>query len=562
MAYLPPVPPQVVAGNSTATPLATGAGFTGTSMDFTAVPDGSVYVESISDVGGTAFIQWSTDNSNWDRLTTVTAPAGLAARIASPIRTRYGRVLYQNGATAQGYLRLQTMLQPFPTSSSYKTVDTTIQGTDLAQAVKAVNIGKNPQGTYIPQAVDVYGNMGVFFSGGAADAFGRARTSNPQTLFNVSFQYDTQPLIMQTGVTGSGATAAKIANTSAVQLTTGGGTAGNACDFQSKGYYRYEPGKSLLILMTGIIGSAKANVRQQIGFFDANDGVFFDQNNGMGVTVRTSTSGGPVDTTVLQAHWNVDRMDGTGVSGVTLDFTKGQIFAIDLQWLGTGAVRFGFEVNGRLLICHQVNNANVNATIPYMNTAALPAHWAVRNTGAASGATTMTAVCCAVVSEGGADKPQSYEFSANTTFSSLLSVGTTLVPLISIRPKTTFNGLVNRSRILIQEVDIFDDSAQALFWQLIYNPTLGGATSFTDVNTAYSAAQVDVGSTTVSGGIVVASGYVEGGNKANSSVDLSHIKIPLTLNITGTVQDIWTLACQSNAGSVNTAGSVTWSEER
>ncbi len=554
---------SVNVGNSSTATLAAGAAFTGSVVDCTAFPVSSLAVESYSDVASAAAglaIQWSTDGTSFDRYTAVTATAGLAARINVGIRARYFRIVYTNGSSPQTVFRLQTLTCPTPGTPVFKTVDTTIQGTDTAQAVKAVSIARNPQGIYLPQASDVYGNLGVYFTGGAADAFGRARVSSPQTLFNTSFEYDLQPLLMQTITSGTG-TVTKTTNASSATLSTGGTASGARADLLSKGYYRYEPGKSLLIMMTGIIGAANSNVRSQIGFFGNNNGVFFDQNNGIGVTVRTNTSGSPVDTTVLQASWNVDKMDGTGPSGLTLDFSKAQIFLIDLQWLGVGTIRFGFEINGQLYICHEVNNANTNtASVPYMNTAALPVHWAVRNIGTAVSATSITAVCCAVVSEGGADRPQAYEFAASTSVTNLLSMGTTRTPIMAIRPKTTFNGLTNRSRIQISTLAVLDSGAQPLFWELVYNPTLTGA-SFTDVNTAYSGVQVDTSSTALSGGITIASGYVQGGQRANSSVDLSRLKVPLTLDATGTVPDIFCIVGTA-PGNTNVAATVAWTEER
>jgi len=103
----------------------------------------------------------------------------------------------------------------------------------------------------------------VTFGSPQADAFGRGRVSNPQTLFNTSFEYDTQPLLMQYSKIGAGSIA-KTANVSSVTLSTGGTGATDGITFQSKGYYRYEPGKSLLITLTGVLGPYKQYVRSRI----------------------------------------------------------------------------------------------------------------------------------------------------------------------------------------------------------------------------------------------------------------------------------------------------------
>jgi len=417
--------------------------------------------------------------------------------------------------------------------------------------------------SFFPFNTDSYSDVLVAFGTAQADSFGRGRTSHPETLFNAFFQYDAQPLLMQTVVNGS-ATATKIANTSAIQLSTVDGTIGHGVDFQSKGYWRYEPGKSLLIAMTGIIGGAKANVRSQIGYYDANDGIFFDQNNGMNVTIRTSTSGSPVDAAVAQASWNIDTMSGSGLnpSGVTLDFTKGQIFVMDLQWLGSGRVRFGFNVNGQLYYCHQIQNANL-ITLPYMNTACLPVHWAIHNTGAASGATTMQANCASVIAEGGNDIPSALPFSANNGTTTVSAASGARTPILSIQVKTTFNSITNRSKITPNELTLSITGANNILWELIYNGTLTGA-SFASVD-ANSGVNKDVAASAISGGTVVASGYAStsGGGAGRGALTVNFVsKIPFTLDAAGAVADIFTVCASGIGGSVPTVAEISWTEER
>ena len=411
----------------------------------------------------------------------------------------------------------------------------------------------------------------VEFDSRASDAFGRGRIAEPQTLFDVSFEYDAQPLLMQTLITGS-ASASKTSNISAVTLSTSATiSVNNSVDFQSKAYYRYEPGKGQLVTMTGILGAYKQYVRKMIGYFDAANGVFFDMDGTSqgatgvcAVTVRTSTSGSAVDVPVLQSSWNLDKMDGTGPSGVTLDFTKTQIFVIDLQWLGTGRVRFGFNVSGTLYYCHQILNANIVSVGPYMNTACLPLHWAVHNTGAVGTTTTLMAICGAIISEGGAEYPTALQFSTNNAGTSVTAANGTRTPILSIRPKTTFNSITNRSQILLIEFELLSGGATTGFWELVYNGTLGSGTSFSDVDATNSGVQKDVSSTTCTGGIVVASGYLIGGVKSDTVIPPPQLlsKIPFTLDALGTTPDIYSLCCTGIGSTVAISGAMCWTELR
>jgi hypothetical protein len=84
--------------------------------------------------------------------------------------------------------------------------------------------------------------------------------------------------------------------------------------------FPYQPGKSLLALMTFVMAPTQTNLRQRVGYFGANDGLYLEQNDtDVRFVLRKSTSGSVDDTEyVTQANWNVDKFDGTGPSGITI----------------------------------------------------------------------------------------------------------------------------------------------------------------------------------------------------------------------------------------------------
>jgi hypothetical protein len=140
----------------------------------------------------------------------------------------------------------------------------------------------------------------------SADSFSRLRVSTPDTIFDSNFQYDIQPLIYEASTANSG-TVEHAPNLSSAKLMTAA-VANSTAILQSKHYHRYIPGKSQLIIMTAVIGSAVANVVKRLGYFDANDGVFIEQNGTTDVafTLRTSTSGSSSDSNrVAQSAWNL-----------------------------------------------------------------------------------------------------------------------------------------------------------------------------------------------------------------------------------------------------------------
>lgn len=93
----------------------------------------------------------------------------------------------------------------------------------------------------------------------------------------------------------------------------------------------------------------------------------------------------PTEQFIPQATWNVDPFNGLGVSGVTLDPTKGNVFGVQFQYLGYGDARF-YIVNsftGLPTLVHIVRNANTRTTTVLRNPN-LYLTWESKNTGTAS----------------------------------------------------------------------------------------------------------------------------------------------------------------------------------
>lgn len=276
------------------------------------------------------------------------------------------------------------------------------------------------------------------FSGGTIDAFGRLRVSQPYTLFDSQSKYIADAAF-DTSLT-SGGTSTFNANQASVSLavTT---TSGSRAVRQTFRYFPYQPGKSLLILTTFAMNVGKTNLSQRVGFFDDQNGIYFSQDGTtLNFTVRSYTSGAAVNTTIPQASWNVDKLDGTGASGLTLDVTKTQIFFTDIEWLGVGTVRCGFVIGGVYVICHAFDNANTVNTAVYMTTAILPVRYEIVNTGVTATASTLLQICSSVMSEGGYDQVSQDFWVRNPSVS--VPVTNVFVPICSIRLNSSRLGSV------------------------------------------------------------------------------------------------------------------------
>lgn len=354
--------------------------------------------------------------------------------------------------------------------------------------------------TSYPSLVRISGSSGgnlVSLGGTNTDAFGRLRTSSPFTIFNSQnrFASDSQ---FDTDTTGSGAlTYLANESSSSLDVTT---ASGDEVIRETKRVFPYQPGKSLLVLATFVMAPTEDNLRQRVGYFGAQNGVFLQQNGSTVSFINRHYTGGSVDDTrdIAQSSWNGDKLDGTGDSGYTLDLTKSQILFIDIEWLGVGSVRCGFVINGQFIVAHTFHNANVRDSV-YMTTATLPIRYEITATGTLSSAASMKQVCSTVISEGGYNEAKRELDAQRTT--TLTGISNTLVPLVTIRLNASSLDAV----VIPQQVKVFPLTAQDYKVQLVRNATLTGASYNT---TTFDNVDFDVAATAMTGGDIMQVDYV------------------------------------------------------
>jgi len=385
------------------------------------------------------------------------------------------------------------------------------------------------------------GNV-VSFGGVSVDAFNRLRVSEPYSLFDSQNRYaaDNQFDVS----TASGGSTTYLTNESAVRMdvTT---TSGSEVVRQSYRRFPYQPGKGLLVLVTFVMDNTEANLRQRAGYFDTQNGVFFQKTGTTKEFVLRSYISGAVDDsrTVAQSSWNGDKLDGTGPSGYTLDPTKAQILWMDFEWLGVGSVRCGFVINGEFILCHTFHNANIITSV-YMTTAILPIRFEIKSTATASSSSSMKAICCSVVSEGGFQQVSIDHVARRTSI--LGTIGTTFLPLVSIRLASTALGAV----VLPNRVQVLPTTSQNYEVALFKNATLTGA-SWAAVSSNANV-EMDVAATAVTGGTIVQTDYTtasgSGGATSLSASTGYNWDLQLGASIAGT-SDILTVAIRTVSGA-------------
>jgi hypothetical protein len=351
------------------------------------------------------------------------------------------------------------------------------------------------------------------FPSTSTDAFGRLRVSEPFTMFDSSFRYGDNQLWSQATATGGTGTYNAAQGLMDLSVTT---ASGSSVQRQTTKVFAYQPGKSLLIMTTFVCAAPKANLDQKVGYYNSDNGYFLEQD---GLTTyfveRSAVSGAVTNTRVAQADWNVDPMDGTGPSGITLDISKAQILWMDLEWLGVGTVRMGFVTNGVFYICHEWQHANI-VTSTYITTASLPLSCEITNTGATASISTFKQICSTVISEGGfALTGLQQSVGTPITTARTLTVAGTFYPIVSLRLKTTRLDAI----AILTAISILGQGNNETFrWEVRAAGTTTGG-SWVDAG-ANSSVQYNLTGTAYTGGRILAAGYTSSSNQGSPSVDI------------------------------------------
>jgi len=381
------------------------------------------------------------------------------------------------------------------------------------------------------------------------DAFGRQRVSQPYTLFDSQSRYaaDNQ---YDVSTTGTGTTSF-LSNEAAVKMEVTGAGVGSVIR-QSYRSFPYQPGKGLLVLATFVMDSSQSlNLTQRVGYFNDQNGVFFQRVDGTySFVLRSYVTGTVSDArTVNQTSWNGDKLDGTGASGLTLDPSKAQILWMDFEWLGVGSVRCGFIINGQYIVCHTFNNANDISNV-YMTTAILPVRYEISSATSAVAAS-MKAICSSVISEGGFEQTSIDHIARRTTAFTNIDTAA-FYPIVSIRLASGRTGSV----VLPNRIQFLPLTSQNYEVAFIKNATLTGATWAATVPSD-SNVDYDVAATAMSGGTIVQTDYVtstgSGGTVNTSSATGYNWDLQLGATISGT-SDIYTLGVRTVSGATKGDG--------
>jgi hypothetical protein len=399
------------------------------------------------------------------------------------------------------------------TSNLDVALSTRLADTTFTNRINTLGQKTSAQSTPVVLPSDQIVNVNVGANPMTTDAFGRQRVSNPLTLFDSSHRYRDNGLWATS--TASGGAAVFSANEGLVNLNVNT-TSGSQVLRETYKVFPYQPGKSLLVLTTFVMAPAQTNLRQRVGYFGTENGIYVQLNNStLSFVERSLVTGVVTETVVNQSSWNVDKMDGTGPSGVILNITKAQILFADIEWLGEGTVRLGFVIDGNFILCHRFNHANLIAST-YITTASLPLRYEITNTGVTANASTLKQVCSTVISEGGYElRGAQQAIGTSITAPRTFAVAGTYYPITALRLKTTALDAV----VIITAASILGlGNGKNYVWRIVQAGTITGG-SWLPAGPD-SAVEYNLTGTSALGGRVLAQGYVNSSNQGSPSINI------------------------------------------
>lgn len=534
MSYIPTVTGIIDTNNSTTSTLLANATFTGTSSQVVLYSQITVNVSSnVSSALNGLSLQFSSDGVNWDSQVNYTFAPNNTVR-TTPVLAKFFRIVYTNGTTNQTSFRLQTLLHPSKNLIGQSTMSNS----------SSVVIASDQSS--VPVYMDSKFSNEIGFKTDYLDPFSKLLTCQTTQLGSHDFKTGKASQYWDEIIVGN-ATSTHNANKVCIDMTCTTNSTDSVIR-QTFRQFEYIKGNSQTVYMSCNIGGdpVSGNTRR-IGYFDSNNGAFFEiDSTNFKVVRRTSTSGSVVDNAVTQANFNVDKLDGSGPSGITIDLSKQQLFYIEFSWLGTNTLEFGVFINTKKILAHIINNANVISSA-WCQSGQLPLRVENFNIGTASRAVTLEQGCSAVFSNGSVTQYQQIRSIASTIANPITITSTeTVIAGIRLEPNLRNNGCQAISYQFLP-YSVSNNNAVFFFsYRVILRPTLVGAT-WSNVTDSIEALTNTPSS--YSGGIVLDQGFVSTITTGRININLPSLTDAILGYSINNIPDSLIIVASTNAGT-------------
>lgn len=369
-------------------------------------------------------------------------------------------------------------------------------------------------------------------------AFTDLRTAELHPQFQGSFEYTVDNTDLNKNTPINGGTITQGLGMAVVSTST---TTSSSAMLTSKQHARYKSGLGGVLRFSTLYTTPVASTVQYLGLFDEK-GSSATFKNGYIVGYDGTTFGyhrfqNDAKITTSIANWD-DPLDGGGASGATIDQTKLNVFFIQYQYLGAGAIKIWFEKpNGDVVLVHTDKYAG-SSTEPSTHNPNFFFGMYVDNLATTSDLIIKSSSYSYFV-EGKTSLIELHQPQNSSGIQEKTTV-TTEVAIFTIRNKSIYQSKTNFIDIILEHISVSVEASSAnnlASFRLIRDATLGGVPSYSDINTSNSVVEIDTSGTTVTGGKELLNTSLAGKNDSKAQNVLPY-KIILspgeTLTITGT----------------------------
>lgn len=268
----------------------------------------------------------------------------------------------------------------------------------------------------------------------------------------------------------------------------------------------------------------------------------FSSSTATGTIAQTTAGVTKTSDFVAQADWN-----GVDVSE-WLDPSKGNVYQINYQYLGFGAIKYYVEdpFSGAFVLVHTIQYANANTSPSLGNPSLRTGIYCV-----SLGSTTDLSVKCASIAAFTQGKR------VNTrnprAFSNTQSVGTSFTSVLAVRNRRTYNGLANQVEIEPELLTVANEASKNIEVELRATTDPGVEMDFTE-NGTNLVSDVSTTSATVTAGRLLAAFTVAAGSSEFVDLTALRIRVPPTLHLI--VQ-----AKKSSGAAADVSAALTWYED-
>ena len=529
--------------NSTTVPLGSGETFTGQWFDALQYSEMTLLVTADQDVAVDGLkMQVSNDGKTAAITKAVTTTTGVHTLV---VTSRYFRVTYTNGSIAQDMFSLQVLFHMFKSKELTSTLNQTLTNSSDVSVVRSVIAAEGPAGTYTNVASDQLGALKVNIGSINQTAFGEVKVAQPEPRLQETFNFSVNPRIWDIVEVGTGT----ISQSEAMAVVSTGSTSSGTASMETKKSVRYRSGQGILARFTALFTEGIADTTQYIGIGDDEDGFFFGYDGAsFGILHRNDATGSIVDTWIPQASWNSDLGDGTQALPV-MDWTKGNVFEVQFQYLGFGTIKFFVEdsATGDFVLVHTTAYANAN-THPSLGDPVLPIRM-FADTGSNNVDMVLKSGSTSIFVEG-----KVVITGLHNSVDHQKSIGSTETNVLTLRNRTTYISKTNHHAIFPDFVSISTiGGSKPVLIKLKTNTTLGGSPSYTDVDTLTSIAEFDTAGTTITNGNTVMTVVL---SKEDSQIfDIERVATFIEPG------DTLTVSASTTSGTVDVLVALSWRDD-